>query len=86
MLGHLHAADRPLAGLVLPPGMAREVTPDDHLHLERLALAADGDHRVRHGNLPVREDVGRCIEELGGNLVQHLPLVGNALGQDNVKG
>ena len=25
-------------------------------------------------------------KELGGNLVQHLPLVGNALGQDNVKG
>ena len=85
-VGHLHAADGPLAGLVLAPCVAREVAADDHLHLERLALAADGDHRVGHGQLPVREDVGGGVEELGGNLVQNLALVGNALGQDDVEG
>ena len=84
--GHLHAADGPFAGLVFSPGVAREVAADDHLDLVRLAFAADGNHRIRHGQLPVGEDIRRGVEELGGNLVEDLALVGDALGQDNVKG
>ena len=85
-LGHRHSADGALAGLVLAPCVAREVAADHHLDLEGLALAPYGDHRVGHGDLPVGEDVGRGVEELGRDLVQNLSLVGYALGQDYVKG
>jgi len=65
--------------------MPGQVTAYDHLDLVRLATPADGNHRIDCGKLPVREDVGRQIQELGGDLVQDLPLVRNAFRQDDVK-
>ena len=48
-------------------------------------MHADGDHGVGRGEFPVGADVCRGIEELSGNLVEHLSLEGYALGQDNVE-
>ena len=44
-----------------------------------------GHHRIGNGNLPVGEDVRRCVEELRCNLVEHLTLEGDTLGQYNVE-
>ena len=40
-----NAAEGAFAGLVFAPGVAGQITADDHFHLERLAAPADGDHR-----------------------------------------
>ena len=80
-----NAAEGALAGLVFPPGVAGQVAADDHLHLERLAAPADGDHRVRLGDLPVGEDVGGGVEEAGGNLVEDLSLERDAFRENDVE-
>ena len=66
--------------------MTGQVAADDHLHLERLAAPANGDHRVRLGDLPVGEDVGGGVEEAGGNLVEDLSLERDAFREDDVEG
>ena len=85
-VGDRHAADLAHAALIGTPSAAAEVAADDHLHREALATYADGDHRVGGGLLPVGADVGRSVEELGGDLVQDLSFVGDAFGQDDVEG
>ena len=84
-VGELHAAEFTAAVLVLTPGRACEDAADDHLHAKTFALHADGHHGVGSRKLPVRTDVGCGIEELGGNLVQHLTFVGDALWQHHVE-
>ena len=81
----LHATDGVLTALVGAPRAAGEVTSNDHLDRERLAETSHGDHRVGGGKLPVGDDVGGGVEKHGGNLVEHLSLIGDALGQDNVE-
>ena len=66
--------------------MARQISANDHFYLERFALVAQGDGRIRNGDLPVGKDVGRSVQELGGNQIQYLALVGYARGQDYVEG
>ena len=58
--------------------MACQITSDDHLNLERLAFVADCHARIRDCHLPIGQDVGSGIQELGSNPVQHLSLIGNA--------
>ena len=65
--------------------MTREVATDNHLDLVGLATVANSYHRVGHGNLPVGKDIGSSIEELCSNLVEHLTLEGDTLGQDNIE-
>ena len=80
------ATERAGAVLVLAPGATGKVAADNHLYAEALAFQTDGYHRVGRGEFPVGDDVGRVVEELGGNLVEHLSLEGDALGQDDVEG
>ena len=85
-LGQLDAAEGAGAGLILAPGAAGEVAANNHLHAEPFALESHGDHGIGSGELPVGQDVGGGVEELGGNLVEHLTLVGDALGENDIKG
>ena len=81
----LYSAQGPLSGLVLPPGVSGKISPDHHLHLERLTLQAHRYRRIRDADLPVRKDVVRGIQELGSNPVQYLPFVWYTLREDNVE-
>ena len=76
-----------LAGTVLvgPPCAAGKVASDDHLYGQALAFVSDSDHGVGSGYFPVLDYVGCGIQEHRGYLVQHLSLVGYALGQDDIK-
>ena len=65
--------------------MAGQVAADHHFHLERFAHQTHGGHRIDLGDLPVRNDVSGLVEEAGCDLVEHLSLAGNALGQDDVE-
>ena len=65
--------------------MSGKIAANHHLDLERLALVAHGDSRIRHCHLPVREDVSRSVKELGRNAVQHLSLVRNSFRQNDIK-
>ena len=84
-VGQGHAADRPGPRLIIAPRAAGQIATDDHLDRERLAPVADGHHRVGRGDLPVRTDVGRRIEKLRRDLVQHLPLERNTFGKHHVE-
>ena len=84
--GQTYAADFTNTALVSTPGRAAEVTANNHFYRETFAHYADGYHRVGCSQLPVGADVGRGIEELGGNLVQHLALEGDTFRQDDVEG
>ena len=84
--GQTYAADFTHTALVSTPGRAAEVTANNHFYRETFAHYADGYHRVGCSQLPVGADVGRGIEELGGNLVQHLALEGDTFRQDDVEG
>ncbi len=65
--------------------MTCEIASDDHLNLERLALVANGDGRIRYSDLPVRKNVRCGVKELGRDAVQHLSLVRNTLRQNHIK-
>ena len=67
-----HSAEGPLSSLVLSPGVTCKIASDDHLDLERLASVADGHGRIRNRDLPVRENVGRRIQELRCDEIQNL--------------
>lgn len=85
-VGETDAANLAGAGLIVAPCAAGEIAADDHFNSETFTLVTDGDHRVGAGELPVGDDVGGGVEEVGRNLVEHLTLVGDALGEDDVKG
>ena len=72
--------------LIVTPCRAGQISADDHLNSETLALQTYGNHRIRGGQFPVGADIGCGIQELGCNLVQNLTLERNTLGQYNVKG
>ena len=82
----LHAAKLAAAVLVGPPGTARKDGAYDHLHFKALAFQSYGHHGVWSGQLPVGADVRGGVQELGGYLVEHLSLEGDALGQHYVEG
>ncbi len=84
-LGQTHAAQLAAAFLVGTPGTAGENAAYDHLNGEAFALETHGDHGVGGGQFPVGHDVGRGVEKLSSDLVEHLALAGNALGQDDVE-
>ncbi len=84
-LGKLHAADFAHSGGIFTPCAAGEVAAYDHFHTESLGFLADGDHRVGSSELPIGNLGGGCIEEVCGNLVEHLALEGYALGEHDVK-
>ncbi len=84
-IGHGYAADAAFAGLVLPPGMAGEIAPDDHLHADGFALQTYRHVGVGRGEQPVGHDVARGLEKIHRRLVEHLSFVRNGLGQDVVK-
>ena len=85
-VGEGNAAEAAFTGLVLAPGMAGQVAAYHHFHLVRLAAPADGGHRVWHRHLPVGKDIGREIQELGGQLIQDLPFAGNAFREYHIEG
>ena len=80
------AAEAAFPCLVLAPGVSREVATDDHLDLERLAAQTGRGHRIDLGELPVRDDVGGGVQELGCYLIEHLSLVRDSLGEHDVEG
>ena len=78
--GQTYTADFAHAALVSAPRAAAEIAAHNHLNGKAFAVHADGDHGVGRGEFPVGADVCRGIEELSGNLVEHLSLEGYALG------
>ena len=84
-VGQLHAAELTAAVLVLSPSRTCKDRADNHLHTESLTLQTDGYHRVGCSQLPVGADVCGGVQELGGYLVQHLSLEGDALRQHHVE-
>jgi hypothetical protein len=65
--------------------VTREVATDNHLNLVGLAAVTYSNHRIGYTDLPVGEDVGCSVEELGSNLIKHLTLEGDALWKYNVE-
>ena len=84
--GQWHAADGACSGGVLAPGGSGQVAAHYDFELEGPGEQADGGHGVGHGLLPVGDDVGCGVEEVGGDLVEDLSLAGDAPGQDDVEG
>ena len=84
-LGQSDATKSAVASLVLTPCRTGQVATDNHFHTEAFALQAHGHHRVGSGEFPVGDDVCRCVEELGCNLVEHLTLERDAFGQHHVE-
>jgi hypothetical protein len=65
--------------------MAGKVSPDHHLKPDRLAKNTNGDIRVRHGKLPVGDNVPCGIQEISGKLIENLTLIRYRLRQNMVK-
>ena len=72
--------------LVFAPSGTGQITTDDHLYTEALSLQTYCHHGVWSSQFPVGHDVARCVEELSGNLVEHLSLEWDSLRQNDVKG
>ena len=85
-VGEADTANLAHTALVGAPSRAAEVAAHNHFNGEALAAQAHRHHGVGRGEFPVGADVRRGIEKLGGNLVEHLSLEGNALGQNHIKG
>ena len=79
------ATQRAVTSLILSPCRASQVATDNHLHAETLALQSHRHHGVGRSQFPVRHDVSTCIEELRRNLIQHLSLERDALGQHHIE-
>ena len=71
--------------LIVAPCASGKIAADDHLHAEAFTFQTYGHHRVRSGKFPVGYDVGSRIKKFCRNLVEHLSLVRDTLGEDNVK-
>ena len=84
-LRQLHATDLADTALVGTPSATAQVTAYDHLDGEALTHDANRYHRIRSSQFPVRADIGCRVEELGGDLVQHLAFVRDAFRQDHVE-
>ena len=80
-IGQFHTAEFTAAVLVLTPGRACENRTDNHLYTEALTFKTNRHHGVGSGQLPVGTDVCCGIQELCGNLVQHLSLERDTLRQ-----
>ena len=79
-VGQGHAADRPGPRLDNRATSCRSDSARTIISTGNdFAPVADGHHRVGRGDLPVRTDVGRRVEELRRDLVQDLPLVAGCL-------
>jgi hypothetical protein len=81
----LLAAQVTSPSLVLAPGVPGQIAADDKLDGNRRALSGNGDVRVRHGEDVVGDEVLGGLEEVGGRLVQDLPLEWNGLRQHVVE-
>ena len=71
--------------LILTPCRTRQDRADDHLYAETFAFQTHSYHGVGGGQFPVRTDIRCRVQELGGNLVQHLSFIRNTLGQYHIK-
>ena len=85
-VGQFDAADLADTGLVRTPSRTAEVAADNHLDGIALTTVTDGHHRVGSSEKPVGHDVTRGFQKLGCNLVQDLPFVRNAFGQNHIEG
>ena len=85
-VGQRDPAQGPAAIAVDPPRMPGEVATDDELDGDRLAREGHRHVRVRHREYVVWDDVVRGAEEVGGELVQHLPFERDRPGQDVIEG
>jgi len=84
-VGQGHAAQLAATLLILAPCRTGQNAADNHLHAESLTLEAHRHHRVGRRQFPVGTNVRGRVEKFGRNLVEHLSLVGNTLGQNHVK-
>src|SRR5690606_30855222 len=84
-VGQQLATNFPFASFVFAPGVAYQVTADDHLHLEWLALVTDGYAGIRHRDYPVRYDIFGRFQGLGRDLIEHLAFVWNRPWQHHVE-
>ena len=84
-LRQLYTTNLAYTAFVSTPCTTAKVATYNHLDGEALTHNAYRDHRVGGGQLPVGADVGSCVQEFGGNLVEHLSLERNAFGQDNIE-
>ena len=84
-VGKSHTAELAAAFLVSAPCRTREDGTDDHFHTKAFTLQTDRHHGIRRSQLPVGTDVGRLVEELGCNLIQHLTLERYALRQYHIE-
>ncbi len=85
-LGELHSAELAASRGIFAPGGAGKVAADNHFDGETLAAVPYGRHGVGSGETPVRNDVGRGLQEVACELVEHLSLVGDTFGEDYVEG
>ena len=46
----------------------------------------EADHRVGRAQEPVGDNIPRSLEEVGSDLIEHLSLVGDALGEYDIEG
>ena len=70
---------------IFTPSAAGEIAADNHLYAETLAADACCSHWVDFGELPVRHFLACGIEEVVGNLIEHLSLVGNSFGEYDIE-
>src|SRR6185295_17939197 len=66
--------------------MTREITPHDHFYGIRFALKANGHIGIGGGLNPIRNQGLSGSKIHCGDLVQNPSLVGNGLGEYNIKG
>ena len=84
--GELDTTEGAFTSLIGPPCRASEVATDDHLDTEGLAAMTQRYHWVGGRDQPVGDDISCSFEEVRGDLIEHLPLVGDALREDHVEG
>ena len=84
-IGHGNSAEHSFAGLILTPGVAGKVSPDDHFHSLRNAFFTDHHIGIRAGLHPVGYNIAGGFKEKSCHLIQHLSFVGNGPGQDVIK-
>ena len=84
--GELDTTEGAFTSLIGTPCRASEVATDDHLDAEGLAAMTQRYHWVGGRDQPVGDDISCSFEEVRGDLIEHLPLVGDALREDHVEG
>ena len=80
-----HATKFTAAFFIGTPSRTSEDRTDNHFYTEPFAFKTNCNHWVWSCEFPVRTDVGSCVKELGGNLIQYLSFEGYAFRQYNVE-